>query len=94
MRVHPDAWSPPSRWRGLGRRQGWGRRPRPGAAAYTLGGVGNRFVERVERRLTDTTDPALVQRLWAHVSLRLVDWPLRPRPESVERWLAVAARYL
>jgi hypothetical protein len=62
--------------------------------AYTLGGVGDRLAERVERRFTDTTAPAIVRRLWAHVSLRLVDWALRHHPESVDRWLAVAPRYL
>lgn len=49
---------------------------------------------RVERRLLDTTAPADVRRIWAHVALRMVDWALRHHPEHLDHWLAVAPRYL
>jgi hypothetical protein len=36
----------------------------------------------------------LLPRVWAHLSLRLVDWSIRHHPADVEHWLRVAERHL
>ncbi len=50
--------------------------------------------QRVEAHLRRTTDADTFARLWAHASLRLVDWAIRHYPHDVDYWLAVARRYL
>jgi len=50
--------------------------------------------QRVEAHLRRTTDPDTFVRLWAHASMRLVDWAVRHYPHDVEHWVAVARRYL
>jgi transposase len=50
--------------------------------------------QRVEAHLPSTTDADTFARLWAHASLRLVDWAIRHHPQHVDHWLAVARRYL
>lgn len=50
---------------------------------------------RVEAEMTARTDPALAARLWAHVSLRLVDWAIRhDGPDGIAHWLTVAESHL
>lgn len=50
--------------------------------------------ERVEQHLQRSVTDAEFRRLWAHASLRLVDWALRHNPEYVDHWITVAQRHL
>ena len=50
--------------------------------------------QRVEAHLRRTTDPDTFARVWAHASLRLVDWSIRHHPADVDHWVAVARRHL
>ena len=50
--------------------------------------------QRVESYLQATTDAATFQCMWAHASLRLLDWSIRHHPEHVDHWVAVARRHL
>jgi hypothetical protein len=50
--------------------------------------------DRVARILGDATEPVLLRSLWAHASLRLVDWSLRHFPHDLDHWLAVSWQHL
>ena len=50
--------------------------------------------QRVEAHLRRTTDPDTFARVWAHASLRLVDWSIRHHPGDVDHWVAVARRHV
>lgn len=50
---------------------------------------------QVENHLLTTTPADLIPPLWAHASLRLVDWAIRHHsPADVEHWLGVAETHL
>lgn len=53
-----------------------------------------RLQQRVEQHLVDTAPPDVFRAVWAHASLRLLDWSIRHYPEHVDAWLAVARRHL
>jgi hypothetical protein len=55
---------------------------------------GSAAFERVDRHLRDTTPPDLLRRLWAHVSLRMVDWALRHGLPDADCWTGLAWRHL
>jgi hypothetical protein len=50
--------------------------------------------QRVETYLRRATDADTFARMWAHASLRLVDWSIRHHPGDVDHWVTVARRYL
>jgi Phosphotransferase enzyme family len=50
--------------------------------------------ERVERHLLETTEQRLFAKVWAHASLRLLDWTVRHFPHDIDHWTTVAARHL
>jgi Phosphotransferase enzyme family len=48
----------------------------------------------VEQRLRNEIDDATFLQVWAHASLRLVDWAVRHSPHDVDHWVAVSHRHL
>ena len=50
--------------------------------------------QRVERHLIETAPPELFAKVWAHASLRLLDWSIRHHPHDVDHWIAVARRHV
>jgi Phosphotransferase enzyme family len=48
----------------------------------------------VEQRLRNEIDDATFLQVWAHASLRLVDWAIRHHPQDVDHWVALAHRHL
>jgi aminoglycoside phosphotransferase (APT) family kinase protein len=55
----------------------------------------NTLQKRVEEQLIASTDSALLARIWAHASLRLVDWSIRHHgPQVTDHWLQVAEDHM
>ena len=50
--------------------------------------------QRVENHLLATSDASEVAKVWAHASLRLLDWSIRHHPHDVEHWATAASRHL
>jgi hypothetical protein len=50
--------------------------------------------QRVESHLRARTDLATFEMVWAHASLRLLDWTIRHYPHDVDHWTTVAERHL
>jgi aminoglycoside phosphotransferase (APT) family kinase protein len=48
----------------------------------------------VEQRLANEIDDATFLQVWAHASLRLVDWAIRHHPQDVDHWVVLARRHL
>ena len=48
----------------------------------------------VEQRLRNEIDDATFLQVWAHASLRLVDWAIRHHPHDVDHWVALSHRHL
>jgi aminoglycoside phosphotransferase (APT) family kinase protein len=48
----------------------------------------------VEDHLCDRTDPDTFAMVWAHASLRLLDWTIRHHPHDIDHWSSVAERHL
>ena len=52
------------------------------------------FADDVEQTLRNEIDDATFLRVWAHASLRLVDWSIRHHPQDVDHWVALAHHHL
>jgi aminoglycoside phosphotransferase (APT) family kinase protein len=52
------------------------------------------YADDVELTLRNEIDDATFLRVWAHASLRLVDWSIRHHPQDVDHWVALAQRHL
>ena len=52
------------------------------------------FADDVEQTLRNEVDDATFLRVWAHASLRLVDWSIRHHPQDVDHWVALAHHHL
>lgn len=52
------------------------------------------LAERVVDHLHRTTDERTARLVWAHVSLRLLDWTFRHFPADLDHWVAVVDRHL
>jgi len=51
--------------------------------------------DEVEQTLRNEIDDATFLRVWAHASLRMVDWSIRHYPDDVvDFWVALAQRHL
>jgi aminoglycoside phosphotransferase (APT) family kinase protein len=50
--------------------------------------------QRVENHLLATSDASEVAKVWAHASLRLLDWSIRHHPQDVDHWATAAGRHL
>lgn len=50
--------------------------------------------QRVEDHLLATTEPAVLAKVWAHASLRLLDWNIRHHPQDIDHWIGVAAHHM
>jgi Phosphotransferase enzyme family len=50
--------------------------------------------QRVEGQLLATSGAAEVPKVWAHASLRLLDWTIRHHPQDIDHWVEVASRHL
>lgn len=50
--------------------------------------------QRVERHLLDTADDRVFAKVWAHASLRLLDWTIRHHPHDIDHWTTIARRHL
>jgi len=48
----------------------------------------------LEQTLANEIDDATFLKVWAHASLRLVDWTIRHHPQDVDHWVAMAHRHL
>ena len=48
----------------------------------------------VEQTLRNEIDDATFLRVWAHASLRLVDWSIRHHAQDVDHWVALSQRHL
>ena len=48
----------------------------------------------VEQWLGNEIDDVTFVQVWAHASLRLVDWAIRHHPQDVDHWVAMAQRHL
>jgi aminoglycoside phosphotransferase (APT) family kinase protein len=52
------------------------------------------FAGDVELTLRNEIDDVTFLRVWAHASLRLVDWSIRHHPQDVDHWVALAQHHL
>lgn len=50
--------------------------------------------QRVERHLVQVSEPDVLAKVWAHASLRLLDFAVRHHPRDVDHWVGVARRHL
>jgi hypothetical protein len=50
--------------------------------------------QRVENHLLATSNPAEIAKVWAHASLRLLDWTIRHHPQDIDYWVDVTSRHL
>ena len=48
----------------------------------------------VEQTLANEIDGETFLRVWAHASVRLVDWAIRHHSHDVEHWVALSHRHL
>jgi aminoglycoside phosphotransferase (APT) family kinase protein len=48
----------------------------------------------VEQTLRNEIDDATFLQVWAHASLRLVDWAIRHHVPDVDHWVALSQRHL
>jgi aminoglycoside phosphotransferase (APT) family kinase protein len=62
--------------------------------AFDLGWRSAPLSTQVVERLRASTSDALFDALWAHASLRLVDWAIRHHPDDVDHWVAFARQHL
>lgn len=53
-----------------------------------------RVQQRVEQHLLKNADEQTIRKVWAHASLRLLDWTIRHHPKDIDHWVTVANRYL
>ncbi len=50
--------------------------------------------QRVERHLVETADDDVFAKVWAHASLRLLDFTVRHFPADIDHWIGVVRRHV